>query len=73
MFNQNKKLIAHSGFVTNTEAGTSRQINDRQIAFNDWFWQGGFLILISYLVIIAGTCVFISHLFYLVKEKKIEI
>lgn len=70
MFNQNKKLIAHSGFVASVRDEGVGQAYSRQIVFSDWFWGGGFLILISYLVIIAGTCVFISHLFSLIKEKK---
>lgn len=69
MFNQNKKLLVHSGFVTRAESGV-RQSDNAQMLFGDWFWQGGFLILISYLVIIAGTCVFINHLFSLAREKK---
>lgn len=67
-----EKLIAHSGFVTSAESGV-RQSDNAQMLFSDWFWQGGFLILISYLVIIAGTCVFIKHLFSLIREKKIKL
>lgn len=70
MFNQNKNLIAHSGFIASPRDEGVGQSNSQQIMFGDWFWGGGFLILISYAVIIAGTCVFINHLFSLVKEKK---
>ncbi|MEK7130927.1 MAG: hypothetical protein AAB924_00985 [Patescibacteria group bacterium] len=76
MFNQNKKivatqerLIAHSGFVTNTGA-ESVKVSNEQMTFDYWFWHGGFLVIISYVVIVMGTGVFIRHLFSLIKDAK---
>lgn len=76
MFNQGKKLvaqqeklIAHSGFVTNT-ATESARVHNEQMTFDYWFWHGGFLVIISYVVIMMGTGVFIRQLFSLIKDAK---
>ena len=69
MFNQNKKIIVHSGFVTNTST-ESAQVKSEQMTFDYWFWHGGFLVVISYVIIMMGTGVFIKQLFSLIKEVK---
>lgn len=69
MFNQNKKLLVHSGFVANSGSENAQFYNE-PMTFNYWFLHGGFLIFISYLVIIAGTGVFIHYIFSLIKEKR---
>ncbi|MEK9161463.1 MAG: hypothetical protein AAB822_01760 [Patescibacteria group bacterium] len=69
MFNQNKKIIVHSGFVTNTGA-ESVKVSNEQMTFDYWFWHGGFLVVISYVIIMMGTGVFIKQLFSLIKEVK---
>ena len=65
MFNQN--LIVHSGFITDTHA-ESVQVSIGSITFGYWFWHGGFLVAISYIIIILGTGVFIKYLFSILKK-----
>lgn len=67
MFNQNKKLIAHSGFMADVHA-ESFQVSSEQMTFSYWFWHGGFLVAISYIIIVWGTGVFIKYLFSLLKK-----
>ena len=67
MFYQNQKLIVHSGFVTDTHA-ESVQVSGEPMTFGYWFWHGGFLVVISYVIIICGTGVFIKHLFSRLKK-----
>ena len=67
MFHQNQKLIVHYGFVADTHA-ESVQVSSEQISFGYWFWHGGFVVAISYILIICGTIVFIKHLFSLLKK-----
>ena len=69
MFNQNQKLLVHSGFTANTVSETP-QSHSEPMTFNYWFLHGGFVILISYLLIIAGAGVFIHYVFSLIKEKR---
>ena len=64
---QNKKLIVHSGFIKDTHAG-SVQVSGETMTFGYWFWHGGFLVAISYVIIICGAGVFIKHLFSLLKK-----
>ena len=67
MFYQNQKLIVHSGFIKDTHA-ESVQVFGEPMTFGYWFWHGGFLVAISYVIIICGTGVFIKHLFSLLKK-----
>ena len=67
MFYQNKNLIVHSGFMAYTHA-ESAQNNNGPITFGYWFWHGGFLVFISYVIIILGTGVFIKYIFSLLKK-----
>lgn len=67
MFHQNQKLIVHSGFITDTHA-ENIQISGEPITFNYWFWHGGFLVAISYILIALGTGVFIKYLFSILKK-----
>ena len=67
MFYQNKNLIVHSGFMADTHA-ESAQNNNGPITFGYWFWHGGFLVFISYVIIILGTGVFIKYIFSLLKK-----
>jgi hypothetical protein len=62
-----EKLVAHSGFMMDAHA-ESVQNNNEQITFGYWFWHGGFLVAISYLIIVLGTGVFIKYLFSLLKK-----
>ena len=66
-FHQNQKLIVHSGFIADTRS-ESVQISGEPMAFSYWFWHGGFLVAISYVIIICGTGVFIKYLFSLIKK-----
>ena len=59
--------MAHSGFITDTHAETV-QISNEPITFGYWFWHGGFLVAVSYLIIVLGTAVFIKHRFSPEKE-----
>lgn len=69
MLYQNQNLIAHSGFIKDTHA-ESAQIPGEPMTFGYWFIHGGFLVIISYFVIICGTGVFIKYLFSLLKNGK---
>lgn len=62
-----EKLVAHSGFITDTHAETA-QFSSEPISFGYWFWHGGFMVAISYLIIVLGTGVFIKHIFSLLKK-----
>lgn len=70
MFNQNKKLLVHSGFVANAGDEGVSQAHNEAMTFNYWFWHGGFLVGISYLIIIIGTGILIRNVFSLIKEQK---
>ena len=67
MFHQNKNLIVHSGFAVDVHA-EKVQVSSEPITFGYWFWHGGFLVFISYIIIILGTGVFIKYLFSLLKK-----
>ena len=67
MFHQNQKLIVHSGFIADTRS-ESVQISGEPMAFNYWFWHGGFAVFISYILIALGTVIFIKHLFSILKK-----
>lgn len=62
-----EKLVAHSGFMADAHAGSVQNHNE-QITFGYWFWHGGFLVFISYLIIVLGTGVFIKYVFSLLKK-----
>ena len=62
-----EKLVAHSGFAVDAHA-ESVQNNNGQMTFGYWFWHGGFLVFISYVIIILGTGVFIKYIFSLLKK-----
>ena len=67
MFHQNKKLVAHSGFMADARA-EGVQVSSEPMAFGYWFWHGGFMVAISYIIIILGTGVFIKYLFSLLRK-----
>ena len=69
MFNQSQKLLVHSGFIVNS-GSEDAQAHNEPMTFNYWFLHGGFLIFISYLLIIAGIGVFIHYIFSLIKERR---
>ena len=62
-----EKLVAHSGFIKDIRA-ESVQTAGEPMTFGYWFWHGGFMAVISYIIIICGTIVFIKHLFSLLKK-----
>lgn len=66
MIRQNQNLMAHSGFVTDIHA-ESVQVSNEQITFSYWFWHGGFMVVISYILIAWGTGILIKYLFSLIK------
>lgn len=65
MIYNNQKLIAHSGFKIDSNLGHAQAAN-QDVPFAHWFWEGGFLTIISYVIIIWGTGVLIKWFF----EKK---
>lgn len=62
-----EKLVAHSGFISDTHAGSVLTSNE-PITFGYWFWHGGFAVFISCFLIVWGTSVFIKYLFSLLKK-----
>lgn len=62
-----KKLIAHSGFMTDAHAENT-QVSGGQMTLGYWFWHGGFLVAVSYLIIVLGTGVFIKHILSILKK-----
>lgn len=67
MLHRNQDLIAHSGFINDTHA-ESIQFSGEPMTFNYWFLHGGFLVFVSYIIIICGTGIFIKNLFSLLKK-----
>lgn len=67
MFHQNQNLIVHSGFITDTHT-ESVQVHNEPISFGYWFWHGGFMVFVSYILIALGTAVFIRYIFSLLKK-----
>lgn len=63
-----EKLVAHSGFITDTRS-ESVQVSNEPITFGYWFWHGGFMVAVSYILIVWGTAVLIKHF---LSFKKIE-
>jgi hypothetical protein len=67
MLRQNQKLIAHSGFIKDSRA-ESVQAAGEPMTFGYWFWHGGFVAVISYILIACGTAIFIKYIFSLLKK-----
>ncbi|RJQ32268.1 hypothetical protein C4572_01450 [Candidatus Parcubacteria bacterium] len=57
-----KKLLAHSLIPT-----SSSQRSVEYVPFSHWLWEGGFVVIVSYILIAMGTGVFLKWLFSEIK------